>query len=188
MSGSERRSSIHPPEAALAFLASVAFFLLGAAATPIRGHLVLILILVGVYMYVVLAAAQRRGPLYAVPLAIAGGLALDSFYIPPTRDFGADDWQNWLVVAAYLVVALLIGMIGGRAQRRAEAAEQARGLLAEEQAALRRVATLVARQAPPVEVFATVTVEVRRLLGVDVASMVRFEQDGTATVVGGTWP
>ena len=47
-------------------------------------------------------------------------------------------------------------------QRRAEA-EQRR--LAAEQAALRRVATLVAGNAPPEEVFQTVTEEVCRLLG-----------------------
>jgi signal transduction histidine kinase len=167
----------------VAFLASVAFFLLAAAAIPIRGQLVLVLVLGGVYVYVVVAAAKRRGPLYAVPLAIAGGLAFDSFYIPPVRDFGAGDWQNWLVVGIYIGMGVLIGMLGARSQRRAEAAEQAHGLLAEEQAALRRVATLVARQAPAAEVFAKVAEEVRLLLGVEVTTMVRFEHDGTATVV-----
>jgi signal transduction histidine kinase len=167
----------------MAFLASAAFFLLAGAAIPVRHHLALVLVLGGVYVYVVLAAATGRGPLYAVPLAIAGGLAFDSFYIPPTRDFGADDWQNWLVVAIYIVMGVLIGMVGARSQRRAEAAEQAHGLLAEEQAALRRVATMVARQAPSDEVFATVAEEVRQLLGVEVATMVRVEHDGTATVV-----
>ena len=116
-------------EAALAFGAAVAFFLLGAA-IPIRGHLVLILLLGGVYVYVVLAAASRLGPLYAVPLAIAGGLAFDSFYIPPTREFGASDWQNWLVVAIYILMGVLIGILGARSRQRAESADQARGLLA----------------------------------------------------------
>jgi signal transduction histidine kinase len=52
-----------------------------------------------------------------------------------------------------------------------------------EQAALRRVATLVARGAPPEEVFAAVAEESGRVLGVDRATMVRFDPDGTATVV-----
>jgi signal transduction histidine kinase len=184
MSGWERRSGIHPAaEAAVVFLASAAFFVLAASAIPVRDHLVVVLVLGGIYVYVVLAAARRRGPLYAVPLAIAGGLAFDAFYIPPTRDFGADDWQNWLVVAIYLSMGVLIGMVGARAQRRAEAAERAHGLLAEEQAALRRVATLVARQAPPAEVFASVAEEVGRLLRVDDTTMLRYEDDGTAIVV-----
>src|SRR3954454_12541930 len=135
----------------MAFLASAAFFLV-AAAIPIRGHLVLILLLGGVYGYVVLAAARRLGPLYAVPLAIAGGLAFDSFYIPPTREFGASDWQNWLVVAIYIVMGVLIGILAARSGRRAESADLARGVLASEQTALRRIATLVARGASPTAV------------------------------------
>src|ERR1700677_3109879 len=55
--------------------------------------------------------------------------------------------------------------------------------LAEEQAALRRVATLVARATPPEEVFAAVAEEARRLFLVDVANMCRYEPDGVATVV-----
>jgi signal transduction histidine kinase/putative methionine-R-sulfoxide reductase with GAF domain len=56
--------------------------------------------------------------------------------------------------------------------------------LAEEQAALRRVATLVARGAASDDVFAAVTVEIARLLGVDFADIGRYDPDGTAVVVG----
>ena len=59
------------------------------------------------------------------------------------------------------------------------------GRLADEQAALRRVATLVARGAPPDEVFASVAQEVGRLLGADAAHVLRYEHDGTATLVAG---
>jgi signal transduction histidine kinase len=55
--------------------------------------------------------------------------------------------------------------------------------LAEEQAALRRVATLVARGTRPEEIFAAVTNEVGRLLSVDMANLCRYEPDGTLTVV-----
>jgi len=55
--------------------------------------------------------------------------------------------------------------------------------LAEEQAALRRVATLVARGAVPEEVFAAVAEEVGQLLPVDSATMCRYESDGTLTFV-----
>ncbi len=58
--------------------------------------------------------------------------------------------------------------------------------LAEEQAALRRVATLVAGGAPPEEVFATVTEEVGRLLDTHLAGMARYDSDDTVTVVA-TW-
>ena len=54
----------------------------------------------------------------------------------------------------------------------------------EEQVALRRVATLVARGAPPEEVFAAVTAEVGRVLDVDFSVMGRYDPDGAATILG----
>src|SRR5215472_546928 len=55
--------------------------------------------------------------------------------------------------------------------------------LAGEQAALRPVATLVARGAPPEEVFAAVTEEAGRLLHADYTTMGRYDPDGARTVV-----
>ncbi|MCW3062999.1 MAG: histidine kinase, partial [Solirubrobacterales bacterium] len=55
--------------------------------------------------------------------------------------------------------------------------------VADEQAALRRVATLVARESPAAQVFAAVAEEVGRLLGVEDSSMIRYEDDGTVTAV-----
>ena len=55
--------------------------------------------------------------------------------------------------------------------------------LAEEQAALRRVATLVAHGVPPEEVFAAVIEEIARLLPVNVAGLIRYDQDGMFTYV-----
>jgi signal transduction histidine kinase len=65
----------------------------------------------------------------------------------------------------------------------AQARVELRGFAAE-QAALRRVATLVARAAPPEEVFAAVTLEVGRVLAVDLTALNRVDPDGTETVVG----
>jgi signal transduction histidine kinase len=59
-----------------------------------------------------------------------------------------------------------------------------RRAIAEEQAALQRVATLVAQGAPPEEVFTTVTAEVGQVFGVDFANMSRYHPDGAMTVVG----
>jgi GAF domain-containing protein len=59
-------------------------------------------------------------------------------------------------------------------------------VLADEQAALRRIATLVARGVPPEEVFAVVTEEVGGLLGGGLAGMARYDSDDTVTVVA-TW-
>jgi signal transduction histidine kinase len=57
--------------------------------------------------------------------------------------------------------------------------------LLQEQAALRRVATLVARGIDPIEIFSAVAEEIRRLLGADNAGIGRYEPDGTAVVVVG---
>ena len=62
-------------------------------------------------------------------------------------------------------------------------AEQNLHDLADTQAALRRLAMLVARGEPPEDVFAAVTSEVLHHFGYDTARMIRFELDGTATVV-----
>jgi hypothetical protein len=55
----------------------------------------------------------------------------------------------------------------------------------DEQAALRRVATLVAKQTPHAEVFAAIAEEIGRLLAVDSIEMIRYEGDRVAAVVAG---
>jgi signal transduction histidine kinase len=67
----------------------------------------------------------------------------------------------------------------------AQARVELRGF-AEEQAALRRVATLVARGALPAQVLAAVTEEAGRLLGANHTAMGRYDPDGARTLVA-TW-
>ena len=82
----------------------------------------------------------------------------------------------------------LVATAVANAQNRAalEASHDELARLLEEQAALRRVATLVARGIDPGEIFSAVAGEVRRLLGADSAGIGRFEPDASAMVyVGG---
>src|SRR5262249_27656140 len=74
----------------------------------------------------------------------------------------------------------LVATAIANAESRAElAASEARARnLAEEQAALRRVATLVARGVLPDELFAAATREARRVLPVEFANLGRYEPDG----------
>jgi PAS domain S-box-containing protein len=58
------------------------------------------------------------------------------------------------------------------------------GRLAQEQRALRRVATLVASEATPEQVFAAVSEECARVLEVSASAVFRYEGNDTATVVG----
>jgi signal transduction histidine kinase len=62
--------------------------------------------------------------------------------------------------------------------------DEVSSLLAE-QAALRRVATLVAEGVPAAEIFSAVSTEVGGLLGADQAAVVRFGPDGSTTIVVG---
>jgi signal transduction histidine kinase len=64
----------------------------------------------------------------------------------------------------------------------AQAEEQLRKL-ADTQAALRRLATLVAQGEPPEAVFAAATKEALRHFGGGTARMIRYELDGTATLI-----
>jgi GAF domain-containing protein len=55
--------------------------------------------------------------------------------------------------------------------------------LAEEQAALRRVATLVAEEVAPERIFAAVCEQVGHLLEADISALEIFPGDGTATLI-----
>jgi PAS domain S-box-containing protein len=74
------------------------------------------------------------------------------------------------------------GFIRDLTARRAAEAEVR--LLADEQAALHRVATLVARGADTDAVFQAVTKEVARLCRGEAANMIRYQRDDTAVVIG----
>jgi PAS domain S-box-containing protein len=69
------------------------------------------------------------------------------------------------------------------AQRQLEASRDELRVLAEEQAALRRVATLVARETAPEAVFGAVAREVGEVLGVDAIHLGRFEGEDTVVSV-----
>jgi PAS domain S-box-containing protein len=64
-----------------------------------------------------------------------------------------------------------------------EASRDELRVLAAEQSSLRRVATLVAEGVTSAQIFNAVASEVRELLGADSTQLVRFESNGSATVV-----
>src|SRR3984893_13505151 len=72
--------------------------------------------------------------------------------------------------------------LAGMAIANAQAGQELREL-ADTQAALRRLAMLVARGEPPEAVFAAVTREALRHFGGGTARMIRYELDGTATLL-----
>jgi PAS domain S-box-containing protein len=112
--------------------------------------------------------------------AIGHGKTLRSFENRFRRKDGSLRVLDWTATPV-VEEALMYGMARDVTERRLAEAESER--LADEQSALRQVAELVARQAPAEEVFALVVQEVSRLLDVDRVRMVRFEPDGSATMV-----
>jgi signal transduction histidine kinase len=121
-----------------------------------------------------LLADDSRGWLHGARLVLpAGGgeLVLPSGEHVMAEPLGEDE------------VFVVRDLAGARAPRR-DPGDELR-ILADEQAALRRLATAVARGAPPPEIFRAVAAEIAPLLGADDAAVARFESDDTAAVVAG---
>jgi signal transduction histidine kinase len=92
-----------------------------------------------------------------------------------------------LFIAIAAITSLILAAMTAertRAARALAATEATQRALADEQAALRRVATLVASEAPPSRVFEHVTEEVGLLLALPAASVMYYDGARTATVVG----
>ncbi len=156
-----------------------AFVLAALVSIAARSHVPAVLLGL-LLLLAVLAVARFAGILYALPVGVVTIEAFDWYFLPPLRNLDGD---TVLVLGLFLGMAVIVGAVATQAGRRAAGSEQARGVLADEQAALRRVATLVGRQPSPAEVFAAVTEEAGKLLHLDNANLVAFEPDETATVV-----
>ena len=130
------------------------------------------------YLLGVVAISMIWSRWLAVATSVFSALALAYVDDWPILHF-LFDLENAVVVGVFLVVALLTNLVANAA--RARARETA--VLAAQQAALRRVATLVARGARPPQVFAAVAEEMARCLEVDCAEVLRYEADDSAVII-----
>jgi Domain of unknown function (DUF4118) len=138
-----------------------------------------------VYLLGVLLVGMAWGFGLAAITALVSAVAFDVCRSWPDG-FGLTQLQNWVVVAVLFVVALLANSLAGLARASAVEADRRRheaDLAAREQTALRRVATLVARNVAPSAVFSAVVAELATCLDVRNASLWRYEPDGTAVLV-----
>ena len=133
------------------------------------------------YILAVVPVAIVWGTGPAVLTALLSAVAYDYLFIPPVHSFAIADWRNAVALGVFLVTAVVVGGLAARMRRTAVES----GRLSEEQAALRRVATLVARGAPPSEVFSAVAQELAEQFGATITAVLRYQDDGTATIVGG---
>ncbi|MCW2970446.1 MAG: sensor signal transduction histidine kinase [Solirubrobacterales bacterium] len=175
-------------DVALAFGAGAASFALAAVTIVAAGSGAWVVALGVLYGVAIVAMFRRWGVEYAVPAAVAVLLAYDWYYVPPTHGHGFPDAADLAVLLVYLVAGVLIGELAAHAARRADVSESARSELAEEQAALRRVATRVARGESPDAVFAAVAEEAGVLLDLDGARVVRFVGDDEILQLEGWTP
>jgi signal transduction histidine kinase len=147
--------------------------LIAVALVPVRSTVGLASVLLWTVLLVVVTAAIG-GVWPAVTAAVLGFGAGDFFFTPPYDTLGIHPSADWVALTAFVVVGAIVGTaVGVLIDQLAR--------LAIEQAALRRVATLVARGGPSDEVFAAVLDEVGGMLPVDFAGMGRYEPDGTMT-------
>ena len=138
-----------------------------------------------VYLLGVLLVGMAWGFGLAAITALVSAVAFDVCRSWPDG-FGVTQLQNWVVVAVFFVVALLANSLAGLARASAIEADRRRheaDLAARQQAALRRVATLVARGVPPSEVFSAVVAELASCLDVQNAALLRYEPDDTALLL-----
>ncbi|MGX9789548.1 sensor histidine kinase [Mycobacterium sp. MMS18-G62] len=116
----------------------------------------------------------------AVGTSLASALVYVYFHMDTSGGFMPLELQDAVSILIFLPVALLANILAGQARLRAAESELRRreaSALAEQQAALRRVATLVARGAPPSDVYPVAVAELSHGLGIDNVALMRYEPD-----------
>jgi len=134
------------------------------------------------YLLGVLIISTLWGPGLAATMSVLSAVAYGFFHDWPEAMPAPLDLENTVRLVVFVVIALLTNFVAGLARASRHRANH----LAEPQAALRRVATLVARAVSASEVFATVAAEMAQCLHVPSAFVGRYEPDGTVTWVATT--
>ena len=132
-------------------------------------------------MLVVIVAAALGGARPALAAVVLGILARVLFFAPPFESPHAGLQPNLVSLTGFAVAGAIVAILIGELAKLAE--EQASSRRVE--AALRRVATLVAVGAPTDELFAAVCEQAGELLHADQTTMHRYEPDDTVTCVAG---
>ena len=131
-------------------------------------------------------AALRFGPRGAASALLAASVLTIWDTSGGSGPFVRDSLSDSLIATQLFVgVAALTSMILAAVTAERAASEDAARGLAHEQAALRRIATLVVSEADPAGTFGAVMYEAAQSLGVNTATIVRYDSPGTVTVLGG---
>ena len=136
-----------------------------------------------VFLLGVLVVSAGWGFGLAVTTTLASGIVYAFFHLNADGSIFPITADDCVAIVIFLPIGLLANVLAGQARlraaeanRRRREAEESRdelSVLADQQAALRRVATLVARGEAPSAVFSAVAEELARCLGVEHSSLVR---------------
>ena len=130
-------------------------------------------------------AALRFGPTgAATAVAVASLLTVWNTAQGSGPFVRASITHTLLSTQLFVAIAALTSLVLAAVTSERSASERAQRQLAAEQAALRRIATLVAGDTEPDRVFAEVTAEAAQTIGGSAASLARFDSGNTATIVG----
>jgi two-component system sensor histidine kinase KdpD len=125
------------------------------------------------YLLVILLVASAAGPGPAVLAAVLAFFAWNFFFLPPYHTLEIRDPKDWLSLAVFLAVGVIVGALAGRMRDR-EAAARARE---QESAALNRLSAAVVSQTSTEQMAETCLGEVVDLLGAGSAALY-VERDG----------
>jgi signal transduction histidine kinase len=174
-----------PPPLWQGFIAAAALIGAETAVIVVLKHFAPTMPFGTVYLPGVLLVGMAWGFGIAAITALVSAVAFDVCRSWPDG-FGLVQLQNWVVIAVFFVAALLANSLAGLARASAIEADRRRheaDLAARQQTALRRVATLVARNVPASEVFSAMVAELATCLDVQNAALYRYEPDGTALLL-----
>jgi two-component system sensor histidine kinase KdpD len=124
--------------------------------------------LVSLYLFVVVPVALAWGVAYAVVVSVASMLTFNFLFLPPLYTFTLAEPQNWVALAVFVVVAVVVGELAARVRRRAADAEQRE----REEAFLAEVATSFLGGRSPADELGDLAGQIRVILR---AESVRIE-------------
>jgi K+-sensing histidine kinase KdpD len=80
------------------------------------------------YVVAVVAVAVLRGLVYAIPVSVASMLTFNFLFLPPIHTFALSDSANWVALAVYIAVAIVVSELATRSRRLAREAVEAETL------------------------------------------------------------
>jgi two-component system sensor histidine kinase KdpD len=87
-----------------------------------------VLSLGALYVFAVLPVAVLWGLAYAIGVAVASQLVFNFLFLPPVHTLALRDSENWVAIAVYLAIAVVVSELAARSRRRAQEASLLAGV------------------------------------------------------------